>query len=57
MPKDVPKIIWQTHESKYNDLLPFQKDITNTWKNLNPGWEYRYINAEQRSLEVKASTI
>jgi len=50
----IPKIIWQTHENKYNNLLPFQKDITNTWKNLNPGWEYRYVDAEQRHFEVSA---
>jgi hypothetical protein len=49
----IPKIIWQTHENKYNDLLPFQKDITNTWKNLNPGWKYRYVGADERSLMVK----
>jgi hypothetical protein len=49
----IPKIIWQTHENKYNDLLPFQKDIANTWKNLNPGWEYRYVDAEERSVMVK----
>lgn len=49
----IPKIIWQTHENEYNNLLPFQKDITNTWKNLNPGWEYRYVNAKERSDTVK----
>jgi hypothetical protein len=49
----IPKIIWQTHENKYNDLLPFQKNIINTWKNLNPGWEYKYIDAHERSLMVK----
>jgi hypothetical protein len=49
----IPKIIWQTHENKYNDLLPFQKDITNTWKNLNPGWQYRYVDGIQRSSQVK----
>ena len=49
----IPKIIWQTHENKYNDLLPFQKNITNTWKNLNPDWEYRYVDAEERSRQVK----
>ena len=49
----IPKIIWQTHENEYDNLLPFQKNITNTWKNLNPGWEYRYVNAEERYLEVK----
>jgi hypothetical protein len=49
----IPKIIWQTHENDYDNLLPFQKDITNTWKNLNPGWEYKYINAEQRYIQIK----
>jgi hypothetical protein len=49
----IPKIIWQTHESEYNDLLPFQKDITNTWKNLNPGWDYRYVDAKGRADTVK----
>jgi hypothetical protein len=49
----IPKIIWQTHENKYQYLSPFQKNIANTWQNLNPGWEYRYVNAEQRYLEVK----
>jgi mannosyltransferase OCH1-like enzyme len=49
----IPKIIWQTHENKYEDLLPFQKNVTNTWKNLNPGWEYSYVSAEERSKEVQ----
>ena len=49
----IPKIIWQTHENKYEDLLPFQKNVTNTWKNLNPGWEYNYVSAEERSKEVQ----
>ena len=49
----IPKIIWQTHEPNYEDLLPFQKNITNTWKNLNPGWDYRYVGSEQRSKDVK----
>jgi hypothetical protein len=49
----IPKIIWQTHENKYDDLLPFQKNITNTWKNLNPGWDYRYVDSKERSRTVK----
>lgn len=49
----IPKIIWQTHEKKYNDLPPFQKNIIGTWKNLNPSWEYRYVDAEQRHIDVK----
>jgi mannosyltransferase OCH1-like enzyme len=49
----IPKIIWQTHENKYEDLDSFQKNIINTWKNLNPGWKHNYIDAEQRSKDVK----
>jgi hypothetical protein len=49
----IPKIIWQTHENEYDDLLPFQKNMTNTWKNLNPGWDYRYVSARERSIEVE----
>ena len=49
----IPKIIWQTHESNYEDLLPFQKDTINTWKNLNPQWEHRYVGSQERSTMVK----
>jgi mannosyltransferase OCH1-like enzyme len=49
----IPKIIWQTHENRYEDLEPFQKNIINTWKNLNPGWKHNYVDAEQRSRDVK----
>ena len=49
----IPKIIWQTHENKYEDLLPFQKNITNTWKNLNPGWQYNYVSAEERLRDIQ----
>lgn len=49
----IPKIIWQTHEAEYDDLKPFQKSITNTWKNLNPDWEYRYVSKKIRDKYVK----
>jgi hypothetical protein len=49
----IPKIIWQTEENDFEGLLPFQKNITGTWKNLNPGWEYRYANSQQREQYVK----
>jgi mannosyltransferase OCH1-like enzyme len=49
----IPKIIWQTHEKPYEDLKPFQKDVANTWKNLNPGWEYRYVESEEREQHIK----
>ena len=49
----IPKIIWQTQEPEFKDLLPFQKRVIDTWINLNPGWEHRYIDAKQREQEVK----
>jgi mannosyltransferase OCH1-like enzyme len=48
-----PKIIWQTHELPYKKLPDFQKNIIETWKYLNPDWEHRYIDAEERSKQVK----
>ena len=49
----IPKIIWQTHNYKH-DYLPIHiSKIANTWKNLNPGWEYRYFDYEQRQQFVK----
>lgn len=49
----IPKIIWQTQETEYEDLLPFQKDITDTWKKLNPDWEYRYVSSSQRKQYIE----
>lgn len=49
----IPKIIWQTQEPEFKDLLPFQKNVIGTWINLNPGWEHRYTDAKQREQDVK----
>jgi hypothetical protein len=49
----IPKIIWQTEEHCFENLLPFQKNIIGTWKNLNPGWDHRYSSSEQRKNDVK----
>ena len=49
----IPKIIWQTEEAEFEDLLPFQKKIIDTWKNLNPDWEHRYADSKQREQDVK----
>jgi hypothetical protein len=48
----VPKIIWQTYEVDYDDLRYDYKMASLTWKNLNPGWEYRYRNAKEKELDV-----
>jgi mannosyltransferase OCH1-like enzyme len=49
----IPKIIWQTYEVDYDDLRNDYKMASLTWKNLNPEWEYRYCNAEQRRKHVE----
>lgn len=49
----IPKIIWQTHEVKYDDLKDFQKNVTMTWINLNPSYKYIYADADQRKKDVE----
>jgi mannosyltransferase OCH1-like enzyme len=53
MPKDVPKIIWQTHNYLYEELPEHLRQVTQTWINLNPTWEYRYVNHIDREEFVK----
>jgi mannosyltransferase OCH1-like enzyme len=53
MPKDVPKIIWQTHNYFYEELPEYLKKVTRTWINLNPTWEYKYVNHIDRAEFVK----
>jgi len=45
----IPKIIWQTYELPYNELPQYIKDCTDSYKINNPDWEYRYMNAKERS--------
>ena len=49
----IPKLIWQTHEAEYDHLEPFQKNISNTWQNLNPGWDYKYVSKTSRDKYVE----
>jgi mannosyltransferase OCH1-like enzyme len=44
----IPKIIWQTYESDFNDLPDDAKKCVQTWKDLNPDWEHKYMNANDR---------
>ena len=44
----IPKIIWQTYEVPFNDLPQYIKDCAQTWKDHNPEWEYKYMDAKQR---------
>lgn len=41
----IPRIIYQTHEFDYDKLPSLGKESSSTWKNLNKGWEYVYMNS------------
>jgi mannosyltransferase OCH1-like enzyme len=45
----IPKIIWQTYECDYKDLPTKALEFSNSWKNKNPDWEYRYVSGLERS--------
>ena len=49
----IPKIIFQTHEYKYEELPEWFKQTSMSWRNLNPGWEYVYHSEEERSYYVR----
>jgi mannosyltransferase OCH1-like enzyme len=49
----IPKILWQTHEWKYEDLPDIYKSNSMTWRNHFPDWEYRYHSAEDRENFIK----
>ena len=43
----IPKIIWQTYKDPFDQLQPYMLDAVNTWKTLNPDYEYRYMDDNQ----------
>jgi hypothetical protein len=55
--KNFEKIIWQTHQWEYDDLPELYKKTSETWKVMNPEWDYRYIpNSQIRNEIEKIST-
>ena len=44
----IPKTIFQTHEKKYEDLPDFIKTLSKTWINLNPNYQYVYMDSNER---------
>jgi mannosyltransferase OCH1-like enzyme len=40
----IPKKIFQTYKTDYNDLSEIQKAMTKTWIDKNPGYDYRYYS-------------
>lgn len=43
----IPKIIWQTYKDPYDDLPDYIKDTAKTWQELNPEYEYRYMDDKE----------
>jgi mannosyltransferase OCH1-like enzyme len=43
----IPKIIWQTYKDPFDQLQPYMIRAVNTWKDLNPDFEYRYMDDAQ----------
>ena len=52
----IPKKIFQTHEYRYEELPKWYKQTSDSWINLNPGWEYIYHNVSQRRAYVSSSS-
>jgi mannosyltransferase OCH1-like enzyme len=48
----IPKIIWQTYEQDYDSLSEEIKELTESWKKLNPEYEYRYMSSSDREKFV-----
>ena len=49
----IPKLIWQTHEAPADDLKAFEKNAANTWNFLNATWTHKYVDGEQRALDIQ----
>jgi mannosyltransferase OCH1-like enzyme len=43
----IPKIIWQTSKDSFDKLPQYAKDAAQTWKNLNPEYEYVHMDDEK----------
>jgi mannosyltransferase OCH1-like enzyme len=48
----IPKIIWQTYESKYDELVLKAVECSDSWKEKNPEWEYKYFSSSDRERFV-----
>ena len=50
---EIPKIIWQTYKDPYKDLPEYAVAASQTWSQLNPGWQHRYMDDEKVFTFVK----
>lgn len=43
----IPKIIWQTYKTNYNDLPKYAKEASKTWEDMNPEYKLVYMSDEE----------
>lgn len=48
----IPKIIWQTYKDPFSQLQPYMTNALNTWKELNPEFEYKYMDDSEAAQFV-----
>jgi len=49
----IPKIIWQTYKDPQETLALYMHEAMDTWKNLNPEYEHRYMDDTQAAEFIK----
>ena len=49
----IPKTIWQTYKDPYESLAPYMKDAIQTWKDLNPDYEWKYMDDVEAAEFIK----
>lgn len=50
----IPRIIWQTHRFKEEQLPPYISACTESWALLNPDFEYRYVSEEETYAQISS---
>jgi mannosyltransferase OCH1-like enzyme len=48
----IPKIIWQTYKLPKEQLMPYMIDAMNTWIELNPEYDHRYMSDQEAAQFV-----
>lgn len=49
----IPKIIWQTYKEPYESLATYMKESIQTWKDLNPEYELKYMDDMQAAEFIR----
>jgi len=45
----IPKTIWQTYKDPFDSLPQYAKDATQTWIDMNPDYQYKYMDDKEAS--------